>query len=157
MENDRFVVRGIEDKRKLLGFFAAKNHLNLVLRMADLRDLPIAAQHTLAFILRRYCGLLWNDAQEPVEFFMRNSFDGYLVVKFEDVLKAEMHDIRELQHVLYLYKEVRMGKGEPSRVEPCECVPLATTAMCQKCNGAGTTTTYLEMADEECQLAEAKR
>jgi len=149
------IVPGIEDKRKLLGFFAAKGHHNLVLRVADLKELPLPTKYTLRNVLKAYGGMVWLDwAREPDEFFVHNSMDGYVVVPFEQVLQADMLVIRELQHILYLYKEVRMWKGEPSRVEACEC---GGKGDCKKCDGRGTITTYLEMAPEERQLAEAKR
>jgi len=160
---ESFVVPGIEDKRKLLGFFAAKHHFNLVLRVADLKELPLPAKHMLTTILSTFGELDRGlTEKEPDEFFIRQSFDGYVIVPFEKVLQAGMGVIRELQGILYLYKEVRMGKGEPSRVDPCECKGRGSktphpSGGCKKCEGRGVITTYLEMAPEERQLAEAKR
>jgi len=147
---DTIAVPGIEDKRKLLGFFAAKGHHRLVLRVADLRELPLPAQHTLVGLFRTY-GELEGGDEDPLQFFSRHSLDGYVVAPFEKLLQAEMRALLELQQVLYLYREVRRGKGEPSRVESCE---ECRGTGCKKCGGNGLITTFLEMAPEERRLAE---
>ena len=155
MSEEITAVPGIEDKRKLLGFFAAKGHHNLVLRIADLRELPMPIQFSLVGMFRVYGGLEWSAGdREPVQFFQRNGLDGYVLVPFEKLLRAEMIIIRELQYILTVYRDVRRGKGEPSRVDPCEC---GGKGSCRKCESRGLITTFLEMAPEERVLAEVQQ
>jgi len=77
-------------------------------------------------------------------------------VPFERLLEAEIPIIRELQQILTVYRDVRRGKGEPCRIDPCECKGNLL-AGCKKCEGRGLITTYLEMAPEERQLAEQQQ
>lgn len=153
--SEKIKVGVINDKRKLLGFFAAKAHRNLVLRVADLIELPLPSQAELVTLLRVYGGLAPFDAgREPRHFFLHHAFDGYLVVPFERLLQADIPVLAELQQILIEYREVRQSKGEPSKTEVCECEGHPLFGGCPKCHGSGQITVYVEMSDEEKKLAE---
>jgi hypothetical protein len=146
------VARGIDDKRKLLGFFAAKGHRNLVLRVADLRDLPEPAQYTLITFLSKWGGLARPAIEkQPWWFFLYHAFDGYVSVPFDKLLEAPLERLEELQQAMMLYRDVRRGKGEPSRIEACKCKGFGR---CKECDGTGRIVTFVEMSDEERALAE---
>ncbi len=152
------MIRGIDDKRKLLGFFAAKHHHNLVLRVCDLIELPLPSQAELVTLLRVYGGLDPYDAgREPRDFFLHHSMDGYLVVPFAKLLEADLPVLQEVQQILYEYRDVRQGKGEPSRMEICECEGHPLFGRCTKCDGSGKVIVYVEMSDDEKKLAEVQR
>jgi hypothetical protein len=149
------LLRGIDDKRRLLGFFGTKGHHNLVLRVCDLIELPLPSQAELVTVLRVYGGLApFDNGREPRDFFMHHSFDGYVIVPFDQLLQADLPVLQEVQQILSEYHDIRHGKGEPSRVDVCEgCHGRG----CKKCGGVGKITTYLEMSEAERQLAEVKR
>jgi hypothetical protein len=147
-------VPGIESKKKLLDFFVAKEHRNLVLHVPRLRELPLPIQHELITILVCDAGFSRELCADAGRFWIQNSRDGYLVVPFEKLLgEMDIKTVQRLQLILYLYKEERMGKGEPSRVDVCTCQKKPD---CPKCQGQGMITTFLEMSEEEERLAEEK-
>lgn len=151
----------IGDKRKLLGFFAEKGHQNLVLRIADVLDLRNDHQDLLIAIIN------WVLEPEPRIREMASGWrkrgllrvfpGGHIVLPFEELLpKLHMVSIRDLQQVCQEYQQVRMGKGEPSRIDICgKCEGRGALGgkKCKDCDGEGRTVTFLEMSDEERQLA----
>jgi hypothetical protein len=146
------VIPGIESKKKLLDFFVAKHHRNLVLHVAALKELALPIQHELISILICDAGFSRESCADAGRFWIQNSMDGYVVLPFAKLLASmEMKTVQRLQLILYLYKEVRMGKGEPSRVDACSC---HHNAECKTCHGTGIITTYLEISEEEERLAE---
>lgn len=150
--DDGPVVPGIESKKKLLDFFVAKHHQNLVLHAASLKELALPLQHELITILVCDAGFSRESCADAGRFWIQNSMDGYVVVPFARLLSSmEMKTVQRLQLILYLYKEVRMGKGEPSRVDLCSC---QQNPECKHCQGTGMVTTYLEISAEEERLAE---
>jgi len=148
-------MKGIDDRKHLFEFFRAKGHRNLVLRVADVIDLKLPDQ-------RRLCSLLYGrEVEDPRSFLIeRGAFcDGHLVIPFDQLDAAEMplEKLLELQAIVYSYLDVRRGKGEPSRVDPCSCEPAEGRLGrrgCEKCGGTGATRTFLEVSEEEQRLGE---
>jgi hypothetical protein len=142
---------GIDDRKHLFEFFRAKGHRNLVLRVADVLDLKEAEQ-------RRLCELIYTSGQveDPRHFLIERGafFDGHLVIPFDQLDAAEvpLEKLLELQAIVYSYLNVRRGKGEPSRIDPCRCGGKGKG--CKECGGTGTTRTYLEVSEAESRLGE---
>jgi len=152
----------IGDKRKLIKFFAAKEHQNLVLRIADVLDLRNDQQDWLIGLVE----IVKSVPQPPVRkeatgwrkrWLLQTCPNGYIVLPFEDLLgPMDMKAVMRLQEVCYAYYNVRMGKGEPSRVDKCDKCggsKQVDGAKCKQCDGTGITITFLEMSDEERRLA----
>jgi len=144
-------MKGIDDRKHLFEFFRAKGHRNLVLRVADVIELKPGDQ-------KRLCELVYTSAAvEDARSFLieRGAFwDGHLVIPFDqlDVTEVPLEKLLELQAIVYSYLNVRRGKGEPSRVDPCRCG--GKVAGCKECGGTGATRTFLEVSEEEQRLGE---
>lgn len=142
---------GIDDKKKLLAFFGAKQHKNLVLRVVDVLDLGNEAQEFLKrLVFAFFGGVNWEGS--PKQVFLHYYTAGYMVLPFEAaLLPLSLAEIQTLQGVVYGYRDIRRSKGYPMRVDKCAC---GGRKRCEKCCGVGEIVTFLEMSDEERSLAE---
>lgn len=161
------LLRGIDDARRLLGFFAAKNHHNLVLRVADVLEMRNDLQDRVAFwrILRdgdqdQMSSGIWYTPRTRKLWFNRIFPSGWIVLPFRPWLESRSMDYLVLvQEVIYAYADIRRQKGEPCRIDTCaKCGGSGRLSgrRCQECNGEGRIITFIEMSDEEIELAEAK-
>jgi hypothetical protein len=164
MKDEKITIRGIDDKRRLLAFFSAKEHKNLVLRVVDVLELRNDEQDYLI----RLCGHGMQSATDEV-IDMRNKSgwrkkelllkypNGWIVLPLDDLLDPMgMDEIAKLQAVIYHYADIRRQKGEPHRVEDCaRCGGSGRLASreCKFCAGSGRVYTFIEMSDEEKELA----
>lgn len=162
MENE-FLVRGIDDKRRLLKFFAAKDHKNLVLRIADVLDMIQEDQNYVMNLVSLFKDMdpWYGDKNRRKAFFLKNYPDGYIRLPIDAILDPmELPDIEKLQAILYAYVEIRRGKGEPQEVEVCkECrgfgfVTEGRKRTCKACMGEGKIIIFTEMSKREIKLAE---
>jgi hypothetical protein len=148
------MLAGIDDKKKLLEFFGAKQHKNLVLRVVDVLDLCNSAQE---FLRKVVCGF-WGVAPARTlplgtlkQVFLHFYPAGYIVLPFKAILlHLSLEEIQTLQGVVYGYRDIRRSKGFPSRVDKCSCEGRKG---CEKCCGVGEIVTFLEMSEEERGLA----
>jgi hypothetical protein len=151
----------IGDKRKLLEFFAAKEHRNLVLRIVDVLELRNDHQDWLIRATAQIRKARMPVAKEGTgwrkSWLLRLFPGGHITLPFEELLGLlDMEAAKLLQEICYAYQGVRLSKGEPSRVESCDkCsgAGLVHGQKCKQCDGGGLTTTFLEMSDEERYLA----
>jgi hypothetical protein len=164
---ETYKTGAIGDKRKLLKFFAAKEHKNLVLRIADVLELRNDQQDWIIGLanLIRLPGLTFKSAMPEIKeaqgmrkrWLLHQFPGGYIVLPFDELLgPMDMAQVKQLQEVCYAYHGVRMGKGEPSRVDKCDkCEGRGRVdgKKCKQCDGSGMTVTFLEMSDEEKALA----
>jgi hypothetical protein len=157
------MIRGLDDKRRLLRFFAAKNHRNLVLRVVDILEMRNDRQDYLIRAVERLHGPL--PAPEPAgdgwrkKWLLRKAPTGWVLLDIDTLLEPlELAQVEELQQVLHEYRAVRLEKGEPNRVDDCEkCRGTGRVAgnICKTCDGDGQIITFLEMSPEEIEMAGA--
>jgi hypothetical protein len=152
---EHYIFRGIDTPERLLAWFKAKGHRNLVLRTADVFELAPIDQEDLADLL---CKAVPN-LPTPTPVNMRLWFQNrgrHIVTAIDDLIeKLDMKDIARLQEIIGYYIEGRRGKGEPSKVEPCDCTDGGRSPQpnCRLCDGTGRIHVLLEVTDEELQLA----
>jgi len=150
-------IRGIDDKRRLLAFFGAKEHKNLVLRVVDVLELSNKEQDYLL-------GLFVPDCFEAAvkdgwrKRVMLEKFPaGWIVLPIDATLEPmELADVAQLQAVVYHYADIRRQKGEPNRIEDCvKCRGKGRRVggLCKDCQGDGKVITFIEMSEEERKLA----
>lgn len=143
-------VRGIDNKRRLLGFFAARGHRNLVLRMVDVLEMPIMSQIAVVGLAQQSLGVI--EAVDAIKSWVLRKFpSGYIVLPIDKLLEPmELREIEKIQQLISEYRDVRMGKGEPSRREMC---PKCAGAGCANCDNTGSITIFLEMSAEEIDMS----
>ena len=151
----------IGDKRRLLEFFAAKGHENLVLRIADVLELLNAHQDWLIRVISRTLAVTVVPEAEGTgwrkQWLLHLFSTGYIVLPFDDLFRyLNMDEVKRLQEVCFVYHGIRLEKGEPSRAETCSA--CAGTGKfqgktCPQCEGGGQIFVFLEMSDEERALA----
>jgi len=169
------VRRGLDSKQRLLNFFSAKRHKNVVLRVVDLLDMR---NEDLAVLLRYIAAVALFDpaktremvvqevdrglAQENAwrkQWLTRNFPSGWVVLSIDALLEPlDLVGVERLQQALYEYRNVRYSKGEPNRIETCPACEKGRTPngrKCERCDGAGIEMTFLEMSSDEVRLAEA--
>lgn len=146
-------VRGIDDKRRLLGFFAQKGHHNLVLRVVDVLELHPETQAKLIGMtaINREGGLTGPIPGDDLKRWWLNQYPaGYIVIPIDKLLEPlPLAEVEVVQQVIAEYRNVRVGKGSPSRKEMC---PKCAGNGCKDCDG-GSIYVFLEMSDEEIELA----
>jgi len=148
--------RGIDNAEHLFRFFAAKGHKNLVLRVADLLELRRVEQERLIKILY---GVDFNGPgseefrTEQVCRWLKGAGYmrcGYLVIAMARLEAFDMVALTELQQIVALYRNVRRGRGEPSELQDhTECGGRG----CPMCGHTGKIRVFLEVSEEEKQLA----
>jgi len=160
-EKKKVEIRGIDTPEHLLAFFKAKGHVNMVLRIVDVLEL---IQDDFLFIKSVVSRVIGADQfGTPKIFFLRLFPKGWIVLPWEKVLEGmKVPDMEKLQSALHAYKEIRWGKGEPNRVDPCpKCNGTGFKGTgdgkCENCDGSGKITTFLEMSDEEAAMAEGRQ
>lgn len=145
-------ARGIDDKRRLLGFFAQKGHHNLVLRIVDVLEMRNLARVAGMVAITREVAVCPAD---NVKGWLLEQFpDGYITIPIDRLLDPiALKDVAQIQEVVAEYRDIRMGKGEPSRKEMCpKCAGLG----CDNCH-EGSIFIFLEMSDEEIALARSSK
>jgi hypothetical protein len=160
METPMSEVRiGGLDKRKLLGWLAATEHKNLVLRIVDVLELRNDHQDWLidlaGHVIARGGWVLTDDGWRK-RWLLRHFPNGWIVLPFDKVLPPlDMDGIKKLQEIVFAYRGIRLEKGEPNKVEPCDkCGGTCKVAgrACRHCGGDGQIITFIETSDEERAL-----
>jgi hypothetical protein len=142
----------------------------VVLRVADILDMREEDQRLGVEILVTAANLGVHPADPPAmtakpydcqqlrSFIQRAGVNGYIRVSRDQISSLSMDDLAIVQQWLSVYRDVRLGKGEPSRTDPCEHCggrgKIAGGLDCINCGGEGKVTTFLEISDEEAALAE---
>jgi len=156
------------DKRRLIAWFGAKEHKNLVLRVVDVLELSNDAQDFVIQLVRSMNGK--GSDKHFVSDGWRKSWllhyfpNGWVVLSIDELLKPmEFEVLKELQAVLFAYTRIRQEKGEPNRIDACvRCNGTgyrgvtASTGHCKHCEGEGHIITFIEMSSEEKALAEGR-
>lgn len=155
-------IRGIDSKRRLLGFFGAKGHHNLVLRIVDVLEMRPGSQALIAGMVAINRGLTDTQplAGSSLKGWLLHQFpDGHIVLPIDRLLEPlPLREVEKIQVLTAEYHNVRLGKGSPSKTEPCpECggtgFGRGEDGKCEHCDGSGRIVTFLEMSDEEIALA----
>jgi hypothetical protein len=147
------VIPGLDSKERLLRFLAAKKHLNLVLRIVDLLELRHTSLDFLLEQVSRVSGPLPAERQGGwrKQWLLRQFPSGWVVVPIAATLESlDLGQVEKLQQVLYEYRSIRLEKGEPHTIRPCE---KCGGKGCQWCGGEGHTITFEEMSEWETMQA----
>lgn len=143
------MLHGLDSKKRLLGFFAAKGHNNLVLRVVDVMGMPLENQRRL-FAMLTGATLAGQTQAELKSAMLTLTTEGFLVIPFAELLAPmELEHVEQLQVLLHQYKEVRQTKGWPVDKQMC---PKCAGGGCDDCE-RGSIYVYLEMSAGEKELA----
>lgn len=144
-------IRGIDNKRRLLGFFAASGHRNLVLRVIDILDLSFKSQNVILGMLALAHQIPPDPPQEDWRRWWLLTFPtGYVVIPIVDLLgPIPLEEVATIQQVIAEYRNVRQGKGSPCRTDVCGA---CGGGGCDQCDG-GKVYVFLEMDATEQELA----
>lgn len=144
-------LRGIDDKRRLLGFFGAKGQKNLVLRVVDIVEMSPAAQSS-AMGMVALCQQIptFPPGNDWKRWWLSQFPSGYVVLPIEKLLDPlPLAEVAKIQQVVAEYRNVRQGKGSPCRKDPCD---KCGGRGCDQCDD-GVVFTFLEMDEAEIALA----
>jgi hypothetical protein len=154
------MIGAIDDKRKLLGWLAATEHKNLVLRIVDVLELRNDHQDWLIYhaaAIRMVTIAAGSEGSGWRKGWLLNQFpNGWIILPFDKLLTPlNMDGIKKLQEIIFAYRGIRLEKGEPNKIEPCEkCNGTCAVGgrPCKHCDGEGQIITFLETSDEERQM-----
>jgi hypothetical protein len=169
----QILIRGLDSPQHLRQWMEAAGRQALVLRVADVLDMSVENQRLgiqifnaakLGTVAQDVIEAMSSDAftvpLEPVELrraIQNLGVNGYIRIPRDQICSLSIEDLQVAQQWLSAYRDVRLGKGEPSRVDPCEiCRGTGKTAgsRCPECGGSGRITTFLEISPEEAALSE---
>lgn len=154
------MIGAIDDKRDLLGWLAATEHNNLVMRVVDVLELRNEHQDWLLSYVMRVKGTpvpyqaiergLEKQGKTRKQFLLHEFPTGWLVLPFDKLLETmDMGCVQKLQEIIFAYRGIRLEKGEPNKIEPCDkCAGKG----CKHCGGEGQIITFLETSAEEREL-----
>lgn len=160
MTNKNVMIRGLDTPEHLLAWMTAAGRKNVVLKVADVLDLPQDDQRLLVGLISVASGTT-EPAQRLEGSALRSRIQalgtgGYILIPREEICSLPIDDLAILQQWLAAYREVRLSKGEPSRVEPCAACSgdgRRHGKMCSVCHGEGKMIIFLEISDEESRLS----
>lgn len=149
---EKIGVPGLDKKERLLAFFEARGHHNLVLLVVDMLDMRMdQLDYLIALFADRYEFASRVEPQTRKSWLQFHFPDGSIVCPIVRVLQPmDLHEVEKLQQALFEYRETRIHKGEPVRIDTCD---KCQGRGCVACSGEGTTTTFVEMSEWETQAA----
>jgi hypothetical protein len=134
----------------------------VVLRVADILDMAeddqlLAMQLFIAADIAPATSLDAGPNCRAV--IQRLGVNGYIKLSRDWICSLSMDDLHVVQRWIMNYRDVRLHKGEPSRVDPCEaCAGKGQLGGqdCRECGGEGRTITFLEISEEEEALCQGR-
>lgn len=159
---DKPILRGLDSPEHLRAWMTAAGREFLVLRVADILDMGIEDQRLGLSIIAMACGGdgVWGLSSQEIRGCIQGAgINGYILVPRDGLCNLSLDDLNVIQQWIYVYREIRLGKGEPSRTDPCEaCDGRGSLAGkdCEECDGDGRITTFLEISEEEIALSEGR-
>ncbi len=159
---DKPILRGLDSPEHLKAWMEAAGREFLILRVADILDMTADSQRLGLEWIALACGGEAATGLEGTELrshIQGAGINGYIRVPRDGICALSMDDLHVIQGWLSAYREVRLGKGEPSRTDQCGLCKgrgEVAGARCLDCGGEGATTTFLEISDEEAELSEGR-
>jgi hypothetical protein len=162
MADKKLIIRGLDSPEHLKAWMEAAGREWVVLRVADILDMSPDDQRLAIQILIEAevapstyldAGPNWRPA------IQRLGVNGYIKIHRDKICALAMDDLQVVQQWISVYRDVRLGKGEPSRTDPCEkCGGRGQLhgQKCEDCDGGGEIITFLEISDEELALMEGR-
>lgn len=159
---DKPILRGLDSPEHLRAWMEAAGREFVVLRVADILDMMEDDQRLGLEWIALACG---GEAIQGLEGTVLRShiqgagINGYIRIPREGICSLSLDDLQVIQQWLSVYRDVRLGKGEPSRTDPCEhCRGRGQIdgLDCRECGGEGEIITFLELSDEEAALSEGR-
>jgi hypothetical protein len=159
MPDQKPILRGLDSPEHLRAWMEAAGREFLVLRVADILDMTEDYQRLGLDWIAMACGGSAPNLEGPQlrSHIQGAGINGYINIPRDGICSLSLDDLQVVQQWLSVYRDVRLGKGEPSRIDPCEkCGGLGTIAReeCGECGGEGRIITFLEISDEEAVLSE---
>ena len=146
---------GMDSTERLMKFFRAKGQANVVMRCVDCHELTRNSREQLQVLLVMM-GLAPSSGQaaanlinDPKGYLLRLFPNGWIILPMAKLEKLGLADLEQLQVVVHDYKNIRLEKGEPHRVDTCE---KCGGKGCKQCD-EGKVITFLEVSEEEAALA----
>ena len=168
--SDKPLLRGLDSPEHLRAWMEAAGREFVVVRVADILDMTEDDQRLWLQIFNAAkigkiatnkidemaCDILMVplDGQTLRRMVQAQGVNGYIKVARDEICSLSLDDLQVVQQWLSIYREVRLGKGEPSRTDPCD---WCKGKGCTECGGEGETITFLEISDEEAALSEGRK
>jgi hypothetical protein len=159
---DKPILRGLDSPEHLRAWMEAAGREFLVLRVADILAMREDDQRLALEWIAIACG---GEAIQGLEGTMLRShiqgagINGYIRIPRDGICSLSLDDLQVIQQWLSVYRDTRLGKGEPSRIDPCErCRGRGKISGmdCPICGGEGKILTFLEISDEEAAISEGR-
>lgn len=157
-------IRGMDTPQRLRRFFEAKGHRNLVISTAVVMDLPLPHRAALLDLLHAADLRTAPSGPAPDDGYRRQlqqmGVGGYLTVPIDTLCeRLSIEQLERLQEWVCVYRDLRQARGEPVKMEVCECTQQngqqrPPKANCPKCAGSGQIQVVVEMSAEEIALAQ---
>lgn len=161
------IVRSIVDPGHLMDWFEARGYANVVLSLADVRELGVDWQ-LIAYETTASLGLYDRPDPEVASFqltltdgdaaersrallwlLLHAGRAGYLVWPVAQLRQLDMADLQRIQDLVIEYRDHRAKNWKPTRTEPCTCQGRG----CPACDQRGTVEVLVEMSEQEEELA----
>lgn len=142
-------MNAIDNPNHLVAWLEAKGYKRLVLRVADVIELPAKEQGFLIELLQRAGYSIGADA-EPIAALKEAAGGQFYLIPVGLLRELDMEALVRLQTVLLRYRAIRQVKGHYTREQPCYC---ANPAHCPHCAGTGLTKVLEELSPTETLLA----
>lgn len=160
MKKSQFLPPAVTSPQKLLQWFKAKKMNAVVLRIADLKELPEEELRKLIFfwdhvhIFGRPINV--ENPYRDIHYCLpviEGNFE-YLVFNVEKMCaRLSIDDLEILQSIIFHYMEIRKYKGFPTVKQICDC---KNNPACISCSGSGYVSVIDEISDDERKLSERK-
>lgn len=162
---EKALLRGLDSPAHLLAWMREAGRAYLVLRVADVLDMTEQDQRLWIQIVGAATGggdpavakgaaMTGAALRSAIQGMGTN---GYIRLARADLCSLSLDDLQVVQQFLTIYRDVRLGKGEPSRTDPCkDCGGTGRVGRseCRQCGGHGQIITFLEISEEEARLSQ---
>lgn len=159
---DKPILRGLESPEHLQAWMEAAGREFVILRVADILDMSTGDQRLGLQWIALACGgeVLYDLEGTALRSHIQGAgINGYIRIPRAGICSLSMDDLHVVQQWLSTYRDVRLGKGEPSRIDSCEeCAGAGKLHghKCENCGGEGEIITFLEISEEEVALSEGR-
>ncbi|MBT8430103.1 MAG: hypothetical protein KJN79_09355 [Gammaproteobacteria bacterium] len=162
MEQEKLTLWGLDSPEHLRAWMEAAGRRYMVLRVADILDMcEVDQQLFLQWMTLASGGVSGPElGGAPLRAAIQGAgVNGYIRIPRDAICSLSLADLLLVQHWTSVYRDVRLGKGEPSRTDPCaycQGTGRVNARRCRDCGGDGAIVTFLEVSDEEIALCRGR-